>query len=192
MNRFKSFSEWLYSRAGWKTLLASIVLFFLFMLVVLPNVAETSKEMTGTIESPDGSYLYSSAELYKIADEYGEKGRAYYIQSRFTFDVIWPLVYLSFLAAALTVLYRVMPSANPFRAVHLIPFGGAFFDYLENAASSAVMARYPEKTPVIAELTPIFSFVKWSLIYASFGLLFLGILINIVVYIKKHTKKSDT
>lgn len=192
MDRIRNFSEWFYSRAGWKTLIASIVIFFLFMLFVLPSVAETRKDMTGTSESPDGSYFYSSADLYKIADEYGEKGRVYYIQSRFTFDVVWPLAYLFFLAAVLTAIYRVLPTGSSFRLVNLIPFGGALFDYLENAASSAVMSRYPKKTPVIAELTPIFSFVKWSLIYASFGLLFLGIFINIVFYIKTRKKKSDT
>jgi len=51
-------------------------------------------ELTGTDVSPDTSVFYSAGELYGMAESYGEEGRAYYIYSRFTFDLIWPAAYL--------------------------------------------------------------------------------------------------
>jgi hypothetical protein len=167
-------SKILYKKIGLKTWLASLIIFLLFMIFVLPQVAAYTKNITGTGESPDGSYWYSASELYHLADEYGEEGRNYYVVSRFTFDIVWPLVYLFFLSSSLTVLFRKVNRYPLFQYLHLLPFGGVVFDFLENMSASIVMWRYPEKTPIIAELTPIFTFVKWNFIYVSFACLLVG------------------
>ncbi|MGP1907972.1 hypothetical protein ACTSEZ_07340 [Metabacillus sp. JX24] len=187
MKSLHVFSGWLYKKIGWKTVLAALAVFILFMIFVLPNAAESSRAATGTGESPDGSYLYSAQTLYEIAESYGEKGRDYYIKARFTFDVIWPLVYLFFLASVITFFLRGL-KPQLLKSANLLPFGGAVFDFLENISASAVMARFPAKTPVAAELTPVFSFIKWSLIYASFGFVFLSLVIWLYL---KARKKPD-
>ncbi|MEM5014849.1 hypothetical protein WKH31_01060 [Metabacillus indicus] len=184
MKNVHVFSAWFYKKTGWKTAFAASAVFILFMVFVLPNAAQSSKEATGTGESPDGSYLYSAQTLYEIAESYGEKGRDYYIKARFTFDVIWPLVYLFFLASLITFFLQGL-KPQLLKLANLLPFGGAAFDFLENISASAVMARYPAKTPVAAELTPVFSFIKWSLIYASFGVVFLGLIIWVYEKIRK-------
>jgi hypothetical protein len=45
------------------------------------------------------------------------------------------------------------------------------FDYLENLATSLVMARYPAQTIIVDLLAPTFTFLKWLLIGGSFALL---------------------
>ena len=45
------------------------------------------------VGTPDLSLYYSPNELYRMADAYGVSGRAEYIRVRFTFDLIWPLIY---------------------------------------------------------------------------------------------------
>ncbi|MEI2282378.1 hypothetical protein [Paenibacillus polysaccharolyticus] len=48
------------------------------------------------------------------------------------------------------------------------------------------MFRYPERTSVIAELTPVFTLLKWCIIYASFAVLVPGIVIMVVHYLRKR------
>jgi hypothetical protein len=168
MNKLTGFSKWLHQKISPSILLISIIAFGMFMLIVLPGVSETTKEITGTSSSPDTSFFYTSQDLSDIAESYGEAGRAYYIRSRFTFDIIWPIVYLFFLVSILTFLFK--------NTLNLIPFLGALFDLLENLGASFVMYRYPLDAGLITSLTPIFTLMKWIFIYISFGLIIIGLI----------------
>ena len=59
--------------------------------------------------------------------------------------------------------------------MNLVPLLGMLFDYLENLATSLVMARFPARTLIIDFLAPIFTLLKWGLISTSFVLLVLGL-----------------
>ncbi|GAA0370528.1 hypothetical protein [Bacillus horti] len=175
MKLLKKVSAWMSNRSNWKVLILATLLFFSFIFFILPETAERSKEAVGSGESPDSSYIYSSTDLYRLAEAYGEEGRAYYIRSRFTFDVIWPLVYFFFLVTSLSVTFKKCSKNNLLRMVNLLPLGGLVFDYLENVFASITMARFPSQSPVIAEMTPVFTFIKWNFIYVSFTALVIGI-----------------
>ncbi|OEF96578.1 hypothetical protein [Desulfuribacillus alkaliarsenatis] len=185
MTKMKKISEWCYRNINVKIFLAVAIIFVLFMILVLPQVAEHSYEVTGTKSSPDTSFYYTASILYEIAEAYGEQGRVYYISSRFTFDVIWPIVYGVFLIAALTFVYQRISIESRWRRIHLLPFVGVGFDFLENIGASIVMARYPKTTPIIAELTPVFTLLKWISIYASFFFLLVGLTLWMVGFFKK-------
>ncbi|MBO2946039.1 hypothetical protein JJQ72_18835 [Paenibacillus sp. F411] len=179
------FTERLYQMVNWKWVAVAVLVFAGFIAWVLPRQASLSESASGSGESPDSSLWYTSADLYRIAEIYGEEGRAHYIEARFTFDVIWPLVYLGFLTIALTAAYVFLSSGSRWRAVNLLPLGGWGFDWLENLGSSLVMYRYPARTPVIAEMTPVFTLIKWCLIYASFGALVVGIVLSVLHRFRK-------
>jgi len=166
-------------------LLLSVVVFALFITTILPAEAQQSSVETGSNRSPDSSFFYSVDDLYSMAKEYGEEGRAAYIYSRFTFDIIWPLAYTFFLTAALSFLFR--PLSSNWRVLNLLPLTAMSLDFLENISASIVMMRYPSSTPFIAQLTPFFTLLKWLCIYASFALLVIGIIYRIVHTIKKRS-----
>jgi hypothetical protein len=168
-------STWLHKLAtGWVTL-AALVFFLLFTALVLPNQAAQADAETGGAGSPDTSLVYTPAELYRLAEAYGPEGRRAYIRARFTFDVIWPLVYTVFLGTAISWLYsRAFPAGSLWQRLNLAPVLGALLDYLENVATSLVMARYPLRTPVIDALAPVFTLVKWVFVGGSFALLLIG------------------
>jgi hypothetical protein len=174
MKFVENLSLWCYKVIDTRVMLAGVLIFVLFMIFVLPRVSAGS-EAAGLEESPDTSFLYTSRDLYRMAENYGEEGRAYYIRTRFTFDVIWPLVYLLFLAGTLTAVLRSFPSPLGQKA-NVLPFFGVFFDFLENSGAALVMYRYPQSTPVIAEITPVFTFLKWFFLGASFLVLVLALL----------------
>ncbi|OQY35410.1 MAG: hypothetical protein DRI56_10360 [Chloroflexota bacterium] len=160
---------------GWVAL-AALATFLAFTAFVLPRQAAKAETQTGTSASPDTSYIYSPDDLYQMAETYGEKGRQAYVRARFTFDLIFPIIYTFFLVTATSWLAgKTLNASSPWMRVNLIPVLGMIFDYLENTFASLVMWRYPTKT-LAAFLTPAFTFLKWIFIIGSFLLLIIGII----------------
>lgn len=170
----KKLSNWLQRLStGWVALIALLV-FLLFTALVLPGQAAASP--AGADWTPDLSFFYTADELYRLAEAYGEQGRVAYIEQRFTFDLIWPVVYTAFLVTAIGWLFRrAFASGSPWQLANLAPVLGMLFDYLENISASLVMARYPAETPLLDGLAAVFTAVKWLLLGSSFGLLLIGI-----------------
>jgi hypothetical protein len=122
------------------------------------------------------SFYYGADDLYRMAEAYGEQGRAEYIRARFTFDLIWPIVYTSFLTTAISWLYsRGFPPQSPWRYANLVPVSGILLDYLENFSTSLVMYRYPQPLDLVALIAPVFTSLKWIAVGGSFLLLLIGL-----------------
>ena len=115
---------------------------------------------------------YSTADLYKLAESYGEQGRRDYVRVRYTFDLVWPLVYGFFLLTALGWLSVIAVSEHSkWRSISSIPILGVVFDYLENISTSIVMVRYPVRTVFLDVMATFFTPVKWIFVGANFCLL---------------------
>lgn len=186
---FKKFSTVLQKiSTGWMVLLCSLI-FFGFMFFVLPAQSEQSERDNPGLNSPDMSFFYSRNDLYQMAESYGPTGRGAYIRSRFTFDLIFPLVYGLFLITSTGWLSkRLFSEESLFQNLNLIPLFGMFFDYLENISASIVMARYPQNTILIDFLTPIFSVIKW--IFVSTAML-LPFILLIAFLIKSFRGRNE-
>lgn len=149
--------------------LATLIVFLLFTALVLPWQTSESAARTAGARQPDTSLLYSASELYAMADAFGPEGRQAYIRARFTFDLIWPLVYGAFLVAVISWLAgRTFGAKSPGRLLNLVPILGVVLDYLENISTSLVMARYPAPTPIVDVLAPFFTLMKWIFVGGSF------------------------
>ena len=174
----KRISDWLRRVSkGWVAL-SALLIFLLFTALVLPQQAAKAEQETGSADSPDTSFLYSPGDLYQMAEAYGEGGRRAYIRARFTFDLVWPVVYTFFLTTGIGWLYlKGFPQHNTWQRASFIPLFAALCDYLENLSTSLVMARYPNLTPVVSNMAGIFTLVKWLLVSASFGLLLVGVVV---------------
>jgi hypothetical protein len=168
----KRLSERLISLSkGWVVFLA-LAVFLLFTALVLPGQAADSKARTGGAPQPDTSFIYSADDLYRMTEAFGPTGRQAYVQARFTFDVVWPLVYAFFLITAISWLAgRAFQPASRWRLLNLVPVTAIILDYLENVAAVIVVARYPLQTPVIDLLAPSFTFLKWLFVSGSFVVL---------------------
>lgn len=174
---------------GWVTL-AALVFFLAFTALVLPRQAAQAEADAGGADSPDMSFFYSAAELYDMAKAYGSEGRAAYVRARFTFDLVWPLVYTVFLCTSISWVYaRAFPRHSAWQRANLAPLLGALFDYLENLSTSLVMLRYPAQTAVVDWLAPIWTLIKWILVYGSFALLVIGVAVGIISGIWRRIKK---
>ena len=181
----KRISKSFYSMStGWAAL-TGLAVFVFFMIVVLPQQAQKAEAYSGGT-SPDTSYIYSAGDLYQMAEDYGAEGRAAYIYARFTFDLVFPLVYGFFLTATISwLLARGLAETSRWRLLNLFPLAGMAFDYLENISTSIVLGRYPSHTPVVDVLAPLFTAVKWVFVNGSFVLLVIGLLLFLWKRLKK-------
>ncbi|HEY60085.1 MAG TPA: hypothetical protein G4N92_05310 [Anaerolineae bacterium] len=170
-------SNWFFKISSGRVALAALVIFLLFTALVLPDQAAKLETATGIRESPDTSFIYSANDLYQMADAYGAEGRAAYIRARFSFDLVFPLVFTFFLVTAISWVYaHVFPTESAWRHANLVPLSGMVFDYLENLSASLVMLRYPQRTAVVDWLAPVFTLIKWVFISVSVLLLVAGFL----------------
>lgn len=169
-------SVWFYRFSTGKVVLLFLLIFVLFSILVLPKQSADTDSYGGDVGTPDLSFYYTSEQLYEMAEAYGEEGRDAYIQARFTFDLIWPIVYTLSLTTAISWLFvRSIPTYSNLRNMNLIPILGMIFDYMENIATSLVMLRYPEKIAGITTIAPVFTLLKWFLISLAFLLLIVGV-----------------
>ncbi|MGB2910665.1 MAG: SH3 domain-containing protein, partial [Anaerolineales bacterium] len=169
----------------------ALVVFLLFAGLVLPGQAASAETYSGNAGSPDLSFYYSAQDLYHMTEVYGDQGRGAYVRARFTFDLIWPLVYTFFLCTAISWVYtRAFTADSLWRGANLVPVLAMLFDYLENLSVSLVMLRYPHPTNVVDSLAPLFTMLKWVLVIGSVGLLFAGAAIAVWQWIKKRSKPS--
>jgi hypothetical protein len=177
---WRQISDWLYSiSTGWVTILA-VVVFLLFSILVLPGQSSGAPD-NGELGSPDLSFYYPAQQLYRMAEALGQSGRDAYIRARFTFDLVWPLVYTFLLGTTISWVYqRVLRNENPWRLINLLPVLGMGGDYLENISTSIVMWRYPQTTIVLDWMAGIFTALKWLLIAGSF----VGLLVPIIYFLK--------
>jgi hypothetical protein len=184
------FSSWLYKiSSNWVTL-SALILFLLFTALILPRQTRQAEQYSSDLGSPDLSFYYSAQTLYDLAEQYGESGRDAYVYARFTFDLVWPLVYTTFLVITISwVLARLIPSGNQSRLLNLTPFTAMVFDFLENIATSVVMVRYPNQIPIIANLAPIFTMVKWLLVATSISVLLIGLFLLVWRWLARKISK---
>jgi hypothetical protein len=149
--------------------LACLVIFLVFGALVLPDQAAKAEVYSGEYGSPDTSLYYTASELYRMAEAYAAAGRAAYIRARFTFDLIFPLVYTAFLVTAISwLIKRSNLSWGTWGRLNLLPVAGMLFDFLENISAATVMSRYPQTTVVLDHLAGIFTLLKWISISLSF------------------------
>ena len=184
----KTISNKLYQLSNGTITIIALVIFGLVVAFILPAQAQRAEASSGGADSPDMSFFYTSADLYNIAEAYGADGRAAYIRARFTFDLIFPLSYLFFLATSISwLMNRVVPNSDSrWRLLNLFPVFGALFVYLENISTSIVMANYPQQTSLFDTLAPIFTLVKWFFVNGSFVILVPALLVTLWNWIRER------
>lgn len=161
-------------------MILSSLLFVGFLLVVLPAVATYSKVVIGVSDSPDTVFIPGSIDLYQLAEAYGAIGRRTYIGLRWTFDLVWPLVYTWFLISWIKMLSDRLSLKGVFGKLYLLPFVGTGLDYLENIGATLIMGLYPMKLVCINRVTPYVTFTKWAVIGLTFTLYFVLLIVWLV------------
>ena len=174
-------SERIRSLSNTKVTISATIIFLVFTATVLPVQSEKASKDSGP-NSIDTSLFTTVEERYEIAESYGEEGRDAYIYARFTFDLVWPIVYTVFLTSLISwVFTRAFNEGSVWQKSNLIPVTGMMLDYLENISASIVMLRYPARTPFIDLAATLFTPMKWLFVGGSF----IALMVGVVKYIVK-------
>ncbi len=156
---------------GWVAL-AGLLIFLVFTPLVLPDQAARFEAVAGPGPSPDQSFFYTPTDLYRMAEAFGPAGHAAYVHARWTFDVVWPLVYTICLVTAISWLAgKAFRRGSRGRLLNLIPVAGMLLDFAENICASLVIPRYPARTPGADFLATVFTPLKWIFVAGSFVVL---------------------
>jgi len=140
-------------------ILVALAVFIVFSAVALPHQYAAAEAYSGGLGSPNLSLFYTSADLYRMAEQYGPAGRAAYVRARFSFDLIFPIIYTLFPVTAISrFLEMLSPKLSRWQMLNLAPIIGMLLDFLENITASVVISRYPAPSPFSACLAPVFTF----------------------------------
>lgn len=171
-------SQYFYSKSSFWVFLITLALFVVFMLVVLPSESDRSAQVTGSVTSLDTTFYYTRDQLYQIAEDFGQEGRLYYLDSRISFDIVWPLVYTFFLINTISwILNKTILEESKLRLLNLVPLAAILVDYLENITNMVVMFRYPQPTDILASLAGVITSLKWVFVGGSFLILVFGVVL---------------
>ena len=132
----KNISNWLNKTSKTWVMILTLAVMVLFMITVLPDQAASAEQNAGGSISPDTSFFYAPEDLHQAAEEYGAGGRLAYIQARWTFDLVFPLVYMVFLVTGISWFHQNLENSTEWIGyTNLLPVAAVLFDYLENTAS---------------------------------------------------------
>lgn len=169
-------------------LIVSTILFAVFLIRVLPVQAQQAEQYSADIGSPDTLFYYTPQTLYDIAAAYEDSGRRLYVQARYRFDIVWPLVYALFLISAISHLSQMLfPPAALWHRLTLVPFCGLLMDFAENLLVTLVMVRFPATTPIADVASGITTTLKWILVNGSF-LILLGLMLLWLIRLLQRRK----
>jgi hypothetical protein len=148
----------------------SVALLAVFMATILPAKAADAASYTPARAAFDTSFFYTPAQAIERVGLYSPEGRAAYVYDRWTFDLVWPVVYGFFLLSGWAFgLSRLVPEKDGERdrgrAVWLsVPALAVFFDFIENTAVTVLMLSYPASPLVVAVIASVGTTIKWVLV----------------------------
>jgi hypothetical protein len=133
-------------------LLVSWIIFLFFLITILPWVSSLSQG-AGLLDSIDTNFSFNASTIYSIIKSYGDEGRIFYIIQRWTFDLIWPIVY----AIPLYLTLIRFPISN----WKYLPLSAMGFDYVENIIFTILVILFPTRIEWLASIGVLISLVKW-------------------------------
>lgn len=162
----------IYTKITTKQVLLFSIIFLLFTSIALPFVASLTTRVIGVAESPDTSFSFNLEQLFELINSYGKDGRRFYILMRWTFDILWPLIYTLFLGSTIAYLARRSNCKFTYKPLYIVLFA-VLLDLLENINATILMVLYPIESSIIGYLLFTSSILKWTAIGCSFVILLL-------------------
>jgi len=140
-------------------IVASLTLLFTFFLV--PPVYGQLTNGGISCKALDTFFTYTPDQAKMVLACFGPL-LAKYRLIELTLDLVYPVVYSLFFSMAMTALARnISRLLNFLQYLLLFPLLAWFFDLLENASISVLIAQYPDFPPILAQLASSFTSLKW-------------------------------
>lgn len=153
-------------------ILAVLAAFVVFLAVTLPRLTAVS----GDIQGLDTRFFYTPQEAFANVAAYSPAARRTLNIFHLTVDVVNPILYTAFLILLLSWLFRRgFPADSKLQRLNVVPLGALIGDVLENSFITVMMVAYPAQPEWAAWLATVSTMAKFSFLYASFGLVLIGL-----------------
>lgn len=160
----------IYNKADWKLTLISVLLFGLFMGIVLPYISSLTEQYGS---GPDTMFDFGLGSYYEARMRYGIEGRKLYITLRWTFDIVWPIVYTFFYFMCIGYIAKKREDKFGYKWL-FVPVIAVSLDFVENTFATIFMASFPNDVDIVVYLLMMSSMMKW---------LFIGLTMLLIVYL---------
>jgi len=180
--------QFIFNKVSTKQVVIFAIVFVLFTAIALPYVSALTTRVIGVAESPDTSFAFSASHIMGIVESYGIDGRLFYVLMRWTFDVVWPLIYTLFLGSAIAYLARRSHCRFGYKLLFVVLLA-VFFDVFENINATIIMLLFPTEAIIFVFLLMIASLLKWIFIGISFTFVILLLIRFIVFSYRKNLEK---
>ena len=141
-------------------LLGAVIMVFAVHLLDFPgSVPDFTKASGGVLLDVKPSFTEEA--IYQRLADYGEEGRKNYAFRNMTVDVLLPLSVLPFLFLFMLHALNRLSLSTAARAFLLsVPFIYVIFDFAENGAVLTLLANFPERVSMVANLLPFLTVIK--------------------------------
>lgn len=167
----------------WQALLSAL-LFLLALNVLLPVMSNAS----GNITTPDSDFFYNSIRLKEIGETYSHADVLAYTKTRFTYDLLWPLIYGFYMVSTIAYMTNSWKNVSLLKLLYTLPFIAVFFDFIENILCSLYFLEIAQE--LAGFLAPIASRLKWLTILLILFIQAILIIISLLKSIKKLPYKN--
>lgn len=162
--------------------LFSLILFILAMVFLLPYMSSLGEELPASL---DTNFFYSVADLKTAILLFNDSQAELYINIRWSYDILWPLVY-TFFFVMLTIKFADSTSSKKSHWLFIIlSFFPFVFDMMENTFITLILFSDIFKTNPFYLLAAISSSMKWISIFAVFIIIGYRVAINIIKNCKR-------
>ena len=163
-----------------------MLLFLIFTATEVVSQSEKSAVYQGDAGSVDLRFWYTADDVFIMAEEYGQEGRDAYILARYSFDLIFPIIYTAFLVTSISFLSgKQFETGSKWMLFNLAPIAGMIFDLLENGFAILIMDAYPEKLVFLASFVPFMTMLKWVFVGGSFLIIIILLIRYLVIKVFK-------
>ena len=142
-------------------------------------------DIYGEAAMPDLMFGYTYNDIMTTFESLGSDGLNAWLLAH-TWDALFPIGYTLALVFGMTMLMRnTFPDSERERGIVLIPIIAAIADYIENILIASQAISYPIVSEQIIAIASVVTVMKWLLLYITFAIVFVLLLIFIFKLIKR-------
>ena len=174
---FKSLSSWRFY-----VIITGLFLFFFFAATGRPYGSGELTVITGGLQVPDMSFVYTAQSVYSLLDSYGQTGRDLYLTKIIPLDSVFALVYLFFFAITQGILIRYLFPARPdLQGLMIIPVIGSLADIGENICFTLILLAYPAHLPLVVASASVITKLKFVCNFTAILLIAVTLVAAIII-----------
>jgi hypothetical protein len=171
-----------------------LILSFAMIKWIVPNA---SSKVAKHADDPENAeildvkpFWFTEAEAQQALHAMGEKGRKHYIRFHKREDMIFPLVYGSFLAFTLFLLNRKrFQKSKLMYLIPAVPLLAMMADLTENHHIVALTTQFPDLNSNTVKIAAVANAIKWSSVSLSLLMIATLVIINAIGRFRNNSHK---